>query len=91
MTLAQERLRADQMTQRLDMANRLGNDARAELAQLRQASKPVPLTDAQIIEWWASENGLEDCDMAKRDDFVSVVHTIQTKLGYTQEGASNAD
>lgn len=25
------------LTQRLDMANRLGNDARAELAQLRQA------------------------------------------------------
>lgn len=34
---AAEKLRADQMTQRLDMANRFGNDARAELAQLRQA------------------------------------------------------
>ena len=55
---AAEKLRADQMTQRLDMVNRLGNDARAELAQLRQAGatagnhipdagRMVPLTDAQ--------------------------------------------
>lgn len=32
-TAAQEKLRADQMMQRLDMANRLGNEARAELAR----------------------------------------------------------
>ena len=48
LTLAQERLRADQMTQRLDMANRLGNDARAELAQLRQAKDSLRAALADI-------------------------------------------
>jgi len=38
------------------------------------------LTDEQIRKWWASENGLEDCDMAKLDDFVRVVRAVEAKL-----------
>jgi hypothetical protein len=38
------------------------------------------LTDKQIRKWWASENGLEDCEMTKLDDFVRVVRAVEAKL-----------
>lgn len=38
-----------------------------------------PLTDAQIHDWWASENGLEDCDLCKLHDFAKVVRALQAK------------
>lgn len=37
----------------------------------------VPMTDAEIREWWASENGLEDCDLYKLDDFTKVVRAFE--------------
>ena len=40
----------------------------------------VGLTTKEIREWWASENGLEDCGMAKLDDFEQVVRAIEAKL-----------
>jgi uncharacterized UPF0160 family protein len=40
----------------------------------------VGLTDDEIRKWWASENGLEDCDMCKIDDFVMVAQAIEAKL-----------
>jgi hypothetical protein len=47
---------------------------------LAQPAKPVePLTDEQIRKWWASENGLEDMDMAKLDDFTAVVRAVLAK------------
>ncbi len=39
-------------------------------------ANPVELTDEQIRKWWASENGLEDMDMAKLDDFTAVVRAV---------------
>ena len=39
-----------------------------------------PLTSAEIRKWWASENGFEDCVMAKVDDFEQVVRAIEAKL-----------
>jgi len=39
------------------------------------------MTDEQIHAWWASENGLEDCDMCKIDDFRTVVRAVEKKLG----------
>ena len=39
-----------------------------------------PLTDEEIRKWWASENGLEDCDMCKIDDFILVAKAIEAKL-----------
>ena len=41
----------------------------------------VGLTDEEIRKWWASENGLEDCDMCKIDDFVKVVRAIEAAHG----------
>ena len=40
----------------------------------------VGLTDEEIRKWWASENGLEDCDMCKIDDFILVAKAIEAKL-----------
>lgn len=40
-----------------------------------------PLTDAQIQAWWASENGLEDADMCKLNDFRQVVRAVEAKHG----------
>ena len=40
----------------------------------------VALTTKEIREWWASENGLEDCLMAKLDDFEQVARAIEAKL-----------
>ena len=40
----------------------------------------VGLTDEEIKKWWASENGLEDCDMCKIDDFILVARAIEAKL-----------
>ena len=40
----------------------------------------VGLTDKEIRKWWASENGLEDCDMCKIDDFILVARAIENKL-----------
>lgn len=45
----------------------------------------VPLTDAQIHDWWRSENSLEDCDMCRFADFAQVVRAFELKYGITQE------
>ncbi len=45
----------------------------------------VPLTDAQIHDWWRSENSLEDCDMCRFEDFAQVVRAFELKYGITQE------
>jgi hypothetical protein len=40
----------------------------------------VGLTDEEIINWWESENGLEDCEMYKLFDFSMIVRAVQAKL-----------
>ena len=47
---------------------------------------PVPLTLAKIRAMWGSENGLEDCDLCKFDDFVQVVRFIESASGITEKG-----
>jgi uncharacterized UPF0160 family protein len=42
--------------------------------------KWVGLTDEEIIKWWASENGLEDCNMCVKTDFIKVARAIEAKL-----------
>ena len=52
----------------------------------RRAEQPVarePLTDGQVWDWWRSENGLEDCYMAKFSDFSKVVRAIERAHGIT--------
>jgi len=42
---------------------------------------PAPvLSDAEIRQWWSSENGLEDMDMCKIDDFTTVVRAIERAI-----------
>lgn len=49
-----------------------------------QAREPlrewVGLTPDEILKWWKSENGLEDCDMSRLADFIKVVYAIEAKL-----------
>ena len=55
---------------------------RAVLA--KWGAQPVacePLTTSQIRDWWASDNGLEDCDMCKLTDFLRVVRAVEEKHG----------
>ena len=68
----------------IDHQEQIVEDYRAMLAaapKAPQPSKREPLTGAQIRKWWASENGLEDCDMAKLDDFEKVVRAIEAAHG----------
>ena len=46
----------------------------------------VPLTVSQIRDWWASENGLEDCEMCKITDFLRVVRAVEEKHGIKEGG-----
>lgn len=47
-----------------------------------------PLTDEQIWFLWASENGLEDCDMCKMDDFKQVFRYVEKAHGITEKGGA---
>jgi hypothetical protein len=38
------------------------------------------MTEEQIHAWWQSENGLEDCNMSRRADFLLVVRAVEQKL-----------
>ena len=57
-------------------------------ASATQRPKREPLTDAQVHEWWASENGLEDHNLSKIDDFTDVVRSVEAKLGITKGSAA---
>lgn len=58
-------------------------DAMLAAAPQPAAQERQPLSDEQIRTWWASENGLEDCDMGKLVDFTAVVRAVEAKLGVT--------
>ena len=53
-----------------------------------QPAQRKPLTTQEIREWWASENGLEDCEMSKLDDFEKVVRAIEAAHGITSGAAT---
>jgi hypothetical protein len=40
----------------------------------------VGLTEHEVYQWWRSENGLEDCDMARIGDFRNIVRSVEAKL-----------
>ena len=40
-------------------------------------TNPAKLTDEEVHKIWASENGLEDCDMCKFDDFLQTFRFIE--------------
>ena len=58
------------------------------IAQSDAELKREPLTDAEVREWWGSENGLEDHDLCKIGDFAEVVRAVEAKLGITKGGAA---
>lgn len=54
-----------------------------KLKEAQQVAVPVPMSGYEISKWWASENGLEDCDMCIHDDFAKVVRAVEAhhKIG----------
>lgn len=57
------------------------------LVPLYAAPQPTRqlLTDEAICEWWRSENGLEDCDMAKLTDFMRVIRAVEAAVNGSQQ------
>ncbi len=63
----------------LTIAYMAGVDAGRKKAQ--QVAAPVPMSGYEISKWWASENGLEDCDMSIHGDFEKVVRAVEAHHG----------
>ncbi len=57
--------------EQLDIAKRV------QSAIASQPSQALELSHEDIRKWWASENGLEDMDMCKIDDFTTTVRAIE--------------
>lgn len=53
--------------------------------------KAVPLTPERIHDLWASENGLEDCDMCKLTEFTTVVRFVEQLHGITPATVEKGD
>lgn len=49
--------------------------------QAQQVAVPVPMTDDEITNWFANENGLEYCNLLKFDDFEKVIRAVEVKHG----------
>lgn len=49
--------------------------------QAQPASQQEPLTHEEIKDWWASENGLEDCELCHLVDFAKAVRAVEEKHG----------
>ena len=47
--------------------------------EAQQVAVPVPMSWYEISKWWASENGLEDCNMYIHGDFEKVVRAIEAR------------
>jgi len=46
-----------------------------------QQAKRVPMTEDEITNWYASENGLEECNMSYYPDFEKVVRSVERRCG----------
>jgi hypothetical protein len=55
------------------------------LACLRPAAQREPLTQQQIEDWWASNHGLEDCDLCRLQDFTKVIRAVEATHNITNK------
>ena len=73
----------------LDAADMLESDVSFinEGNKAQQVAVPAPMSGYEISKWWASENGLEDCDMCIHGDFEKVVRAVEAhhKIGAKPE------
>lgn len=56
-------------------------DEQAHLGLNEAQQVAVPMTDDELASWFASENGLEDCEMLKFADFEIVIRAVEAKHG----------
>ncbi len=58
-------------------------------------TEAVRMSEAEIRRWWSSENGFEDLDMCKIDDFRTVVRAVEQataeRLGVKMGDERHAD
>ena len=60
----------------------LEKQRKQQAAILAARAQPLrELSDEEIRKWWASENGLEDVDMCKLDDFTKTVRAVLAAAG----------
>lgn len=48
-------------------------------AKLREVLERKPLQEGEIFNWWRGENGFEDHDMCKLQDFSEVVRAVEKR------------
>lgn len=48
-------------------------------AKLREVLERKPLQEGEIFNWWRGENGFEDHDMCKLQDFSEVVLAVEKR------------
>lgn len=53
----------------------------------QEAAAVQAMSEQQIWDWWASENGLEDCNMCKLEHFRRMVRAVEEKLAALPAGA----
>lgn len=82
---AEQKLRAEQFEQRLDMANKLGNDARAELAALKAATAATrPTTqglDAPNERGWVCQHPSYGRWFISRKSILEDLNTYRKEVG----------
>lgn len=64
----------------------LGHCSNCDTADKPSVPERRPLTGEEIEQWWASENGLEDCNMCRGNDFQQVVRAVEAAHGITGDG-----
>lgn len=48
-------------------------------AKLREMLERKPMQEGEIFNWWRGENGFEDHDMCKLQDFSEVVRAVEKR------------
>lgn len=48
-------------------------------AKLREVLERKPMQEGEIFNWWRGENGFEDHDMCKLQDFSEIVRAVEKR------------
>lgn len=54
-------------------------ESEAIRAKLREVLERKPMQEGEIFNWWRGENGFEDHDMCKLQDFSEIVRAVEKR------------
>lgn len=57
----------------------LEQDLDAIRTKLREVLERKPMQEGEIFNWWRGENGFEDHDMCKLQDFSEIVRAVEKR------------